>query len=1229
MTELVFIKTSKAFKYSVNIKYDLGDFEKINSFIPTEKNVELFKDVFSSFKKNPTTRARILTGAYGTGKSFFGMVLGSILSFKDKSEKFSDFLSKISKIDSSLTNNIEKELYNKPPYLLVLPSTNYKTFTQALYNGVKNSLERENLTDKIFPETNFSAVKTKISQWKNEYPETFKDFKTILKIEKATSLDDFLNSINEYDKEAYDFFTNVYPDLTSGGEFDPYSNSKLSEVYEEICNEIKKLGYQGIYIIFDEFNKLLENDIEKFDGKVLQDFAEMASRTEENEIHLLLLSHKDLVQYTTNLTQKQTDEWKKIEKRFKILEAINYSSKIYDLIGAVICKETSDWNNFIEAQKSNIDFYAKKADDLELFPSLNAKEIKNKIVKDCYPLHPLVTNLLPKLAQRIGQNERTLFTFLSTQEKNTLGDFVKSKHEQEYPLIDLEYVYNYFKELMQQELEYSSIYEAWSDVQIALQKVGKNDKDKTKFLKSLAVIHALKNFSEISPSKQILKFALDHVMDDEKFEEIFAELIESKIIIERKSINQVTFFDGSEVDINELVDSKIRQNINSFNPLYLLNELYSPPPVYPKKYNDEFKIRRYFASQYIYPNDLNVVDDWEDYLKNYNASGYIDGVINYIIWNGKTEKAEIIENVKKVSNERIIFVLPDEPVKINDLLRRLDSLLMIKKDKKLLEKDKLIEKEINAFIKEIKLQIENRLDNKLIVNPSRQLFNKGELISSKINLSKLTSKICSSSFTMTPKINNELLVKNKITSPQKKARKKVVEEILVNGLNERLNISGYGPDYLIYISFFRSSRLDLVCNKNDDIKFCEDLSSSNYGELDNNYKNIIVKIKENLFNKEKEVNLGELYDELRSPPYGIRLGIIPILIAIAGRIDNDIDHAIIKHNGEERKIEASLFEEINNHPHRFSISRLDWNTHKEKYISYLEDLFFNNDKANRNSINRVERVYSSIENWLINLPNYSKETKENLSENTILLRRLIMGQRKEAKTLLLQYIPQKTITNSEIEWKEITYKKLKKIFSEFHRELQNAYSDLKRQIFAELTKKIFISRPQQSLFSNEFKNSLLNWKENLKEETINHTFDRKTNSFLQLIENIKINDLTDNEILEEMSLIITGFKLEDWNDNIKEEFINQVGKVKSKVDNYDNRLVQDDNWENNQMKFELYFDDDMKLVRTFSAQNLDGIAKILDKQVRQTIKDIGNNISAEEKQQILTYILKDIAQSKL
>ena len=51
----------------------------------------------------------------------------------------------------------------------------------------------------------------------------------------------------------------------------------------------------------------------------------------------------------------------------------------------------------------------------------------DRVIYDCYPLHPVSTFILPRLSERVAQNERTLFTFISATGESTLSAFFEEK----------------------------------------------------------------------------------------------------------------------------------------------------------------------------------------------------------------------------------------------------------------------------------------------------------------------------------------------------------------------------------------------------------------------------------------------------------------------------------------------------------------------------------------------------------------------------------------------------------------------------------------------------------------------------------------------------------------------------------------------------------------------------------------------------------------------------------
>ena len=63
--------------------------------------------------------------------------------------------------------------------------------------------------------------------------------------------------------------------------------------------------------------------------------------------------------------------------------------------------------------------------EVRLISNFERKDFDEIILKGCYPLNPLATYLLLNISEKVAQNERTLFTFLTDDDSNSLKSFIK------------------------------------------------------------------------------------------------------------------------------------------------------------------------------------------------------------------------------------------------------------------------------------------------------------------------------------------------------------------------------------------------------------------------------------------------------------------------------------------------------------------------------------------------------------------------------------------------------------------------------------------------------------------------------------------------------------------------------------------------------------------------------------------------------------------------------------
>ena len=226
--------------------------------------------------------------------------------------------------------------------------TNSKNIHRIIINGTSGSLPQafllalqrtldENGLD-IMPETNYRAAINAIQKWKADYPKTYDKFKK----EISLPVDAFISELNDYNAAIYSEFEEVYPKLTSGSIFNPFVGFNVVELYESVVKSLKQRGYLGIYVVYDEFSKFLESNITAAsvsDTKMLQDFAEKCNRSSENELHLLLISHKEISNYIDQLPKAKVDGWRGVSERFRHIHLNNNFAQTYEIISTVIIKD--------------------------------------------------------------------------------------------------------------------------------------------------------------------------------------------------------------------------------------------------------------------------------------------------------------------------------------------------------------------------------------------------------------------------------------------------------------------------------------------------------------------------------------------------------------------------------------------------------------------------------------------------------------------------------------------------------------------------------------------------------------------------------------------------------------------------------------------------------------------------------------------------------------------------
>ena len=1195
------ISVASGFQYSVNIGYDLNNDDKLKNFIPTKSALTLLKDILSSTAPDATERARVLVGAYGKGKSHIVLTILSMLMQRERS-LFTHLMPKIEEDPelSQLVDNYYSDDKNK--ILPVIISGTSSSISQAFLLALQRTLDENGLD--IMPETNYRAAVNTIEKWKDDYPKTYEKFKK----EISLPVEAFISELNDYNAAIYNEFEEVYPNLTSGSIFNPFVGFDVVELYESVLKSLKERGYLGIYVVYDEFSKFLESNItvaSVSDTKLLQDFAEKCNRSGENELHLLLISHKEISNYIDQLPKAKVDGWRGVSERFRHIHLNNNFAQTYEIISTVIIKDRDKWEDFQNDNKAKFDQLMTRYADHAIFSDTDQKELETTIY-ECYPLHPVSTFILPRLSERVAQNERTLFTFLSADGASTLPAFLRGLKDEEFRVITPDLIFDYFDPVLQKEPFAGELHKNYVLTKTILEQI-EDQVLESKIVKTISLIYLLGQFDKLKPIKEEIVGIYRMEYEPAEIEAAIEHLIKDEYVIYLKRSNDyLKLKQTSGVDIDQKISDTISALASAFSLKNVLNASNIDNYLYPSKYNDEKEMIRYFEFEFIEEQELEGNIDWVKKAESIHA----DGVVYAIV----CEDSELIKSIRKKVLEtskgcdRFIFILPKKTTAIRKILKEFEAVNVLRnkarEDTVLFEEYEVIYEDLRDVISEFISGYTHPEDYKSVYiynGEERNIFRKAALTG-------LASEICFNIFSQTPVINNEAINKNEITSIANNSRNKIISGLLRNVLEPNLGLTGTGQE----VSIMRSTLL-----RKEVLLDNEEGTRINLSPSDGKMKGVLDLIVSFIMDAKKKgtVSFEQLYGELTSPEYriGLRSGVIPIYIAaVFHEYSKDI---ILQNEFGQLPMSADTLQMINASPADYSLVYLDWNPEKQAFVNKLSDIFSDYVIEAEKNLSAYDFAASAMRRWYLSLPRYAKETKG-------------IGNKETSK----RYRKMVRLLKQNINGHELLFEKLPEAFGyrDFNEGLAENIEQAKLYYDSEIavlkaelikqTKQIFsIAANRAKLNRTSLSSVIKDWCETLDPYVFEQLFENGTDKCLGLFKEVTNDEET---FISRLAKAATDLRVEDWDDGTVDRFIENLKMYKQTAEEFQSGEI--DSEDSTASTYEIRFraDDGSSEVKRFDRVETSKRGKLLYNSILSEIDSMGYSISEQEKRQILMDILK-------
>lgn len=911
-------------------------------------------------------------------------------------------------------------------------------------------------------------------------------------------------------------------------------NIVSKNIFLELDKKIKTLksNNEFLVIVIDEFGKILEHAANNNPEKelyFLQQFAEYINNPKNDNVLLITTLHQSFVAYSKKLTEQQRNEWEKVKGRFK---EIVFSEPVEQLLFLAASQIEKSKFEIVSEDNFNTLFNLAKSskfihDDFDI-----------NIARKLYPMDVFSAVVLTYSIQRYGQNERSLFSFLNSNENNSINSFNPAENitfnlSNVYDYI----IYNFYSYLSEVNTDSAN----WRAIRVALERIeGLFDVEEVEVASKIVKVIGLCNLfgNSIIFDRQAICEYLELALGINEPGKIIDNLVALKIIRYAKYKSQYIIFEGTDINIEDELYKAAGQVPYPTNIIDDLNSFF------------DFKVVQANASYYKTGTPRFFEYKLTTEAFNQLPSDDVDGYIN-LVFSDKTEEKEEIANISKTHNNAIIYVYFKNVDEIVDHLYEIKKLEYVRTH--VLIEDKIADRELQNLIIYEK-DILNKAINHSLTSFSSYVewYYKGSQvqISSKSDFNKLLSQVCDEIYYSTPIISNELFNKQKVNSAVSLARVSLLNRLIDDDLVV-LDDLGYEndkfpPEKTIYYSLLKNTGIHREINgaytlTEPNSELIKDL----WDECENFLKESIA----------KQQKLGDLIKKLKLAPYRLKQGFLDLWIPIYLIIKKQ-DYSL--YDSEDRYIpyiNKEVLDLLQKSPNDFRVKAFAIGGIKLEFFNQYRNFINLHDKELITQDNFLETIKPFLV-FYNNLNDFAKSTQNFDNPHTAKFRD-VLGKAKDPEKTFFEDLPEAFgYNNNSLASSQVFMTQYQNLLKDAVRDLRNSYPNLIKQIESNLIDVLGLKSNNYSDYKNELKTRFKSIQSNLLSNKQKQFYNRLIStqadrvqwyeSISYVILNKSLTSVRDNEVpmlIESMKhLLLTISKFVDLSkiskNNTESEFYN-------------------------------------------------------------------------------------------
>jgi hypothetical protein len=610
---------------------------------------------------------------------------------------------------------------------------------------------------------------------------------------------------------------------------------------------------------------------------LLQRLAETASRSKDKPVYVVALLHQGFHEYANSLSEVARREWEKVAARFEEILFDQPLEQLAKLIGAALNVRSDSIPVQVKREaKSAI----KNTIDLGWFGAVPAQSSLVHEAASTFPLHPSVLPVLARFFKRFGQNERSLFSFLLSNEPLGLRAFCDRPMRGD-SFYRLHNFYDYVRCNFGHRLAVRSYRSHWNQIDSMIQSYVPSDPVELEVLKTVGILNLL-DADDLRPTEDMLLLAVAQSNGRAKRSKVSSSLASLRsrkgVLHHRGRAGGYCLWPYTSVNLELAYERAIEAvpatlNVSSRIPTYAETR-----PMVARRHYIKTGNLRYFEVKY------SPVDDLPKLLREYDLKS--DGLIIVPLCETESERrlaVEIARSPEATAQNSMIVAVPPPLHNLAGVIAEAERWEWVSRSTPELENDHYANEEVSRQRESAETALKRRLTafvglHQFSGETSLKCFHAGEPLGVKSgrDLLERLSSICDDLFHQAPEIKNELVNRQCLSSAAAAARMRLIERILEHSSEPLLGMTPpkKPPEMSMYLSVLKSANLHRPIG--DSWSICPPRKGNDPCRILPAWREIETVLQRQ---PDARVSIRDVAESLRRPPYGVRDGVIPILLA--------------------------------------------------------------------------------------------------------------------------------------------------------------------------------------------------------------------------------------------------------------------------------------------------------------------------------------------------------------